>query len=147
MNQNTEKSPKSVLDRNRGQTYWEERAILDFTEDALALMARRNVSKADLAKMIDTAPPYVSKLLAGTNNYTIKTMVKVARALKAKLKISLEADESCMWEEFWIPNQVSIQHVKQRIHFPHTRSKADDTVFAEFVEARSASTFLIEVTT
>lgn len=98
MSQNTSRTGTQILEKaRRSQIYWEERAILDFTEDLLSIMKKKGLSKKELAKKLETAPAFVSKLLRGNNNYTLKTMVKVARALDARLKIHIRPDERIDW--------------------------------------------------
>ncbi|MBI5688309.1 MAG: helix-turn-helix transcriptional regulator [Verrucomicrobia bacterium] len=70
--------------------YYVEGAILDFTEQVVARMSAANVSKSELAKKLGVEPSYVTKLLSGSNNYTLETMVKVATALNSEVRISLQ---------------------------------------------------------
>ena len=101
MSQSTPRTAPEILENaRRGQIYWEERAILDFTEDLLAMMKRRRLSQKELAERLQTAPAFISKLLSGNNNYTLKTMVKVARALNSRLKVQIEPLEKANWERY-----------------------------------------------
>jgi transcriptional regulator with XRE-family HTH domain len=73
--------------------YWIEGAILDFTDDVCRLMDEIGVSRVELARRIGTSPAYVTKLLRGNVNFTLSTMVRVARALHATVKPSLARTE------------------------------------------------------
>jgi transcriptional regulator with XRE-family HTH domain len=61
--------------------YQVEGAILEFTEELCRLMESQGVSRAELARRLDTSPAYVTKILRGTSNFTLETMVRAANAL------------------------------------------------------------------
>lgn len=69
--------------------YWEELAILGFTRSLLSRLHSLGLSKKNLAEKLDVSPAYVTKLIGGSNNFTLKTMVKIAMALESELGISL----------------------------------------------------------
>lgn len=73
-------------------SYWVESAILDFTEELLARMDHLGVSKSELAKRLGKKPSFITKLLRGNNNFTLETMVKVARKLDAEVRVHLQPD-------------------------------------------------------
>jgi len=77
---------------DRPLTYWTALARMGFEEDLARLMEKKGVLKADLAKAINTSAPFITQVLNGTNNYTLKTMVKLARAVGAVVEVRL-ADE------------------------------------------------------
>ena len=73
--------------------YWVERAKLDF---AVALERRcraSGISNTQLAKKLGTSAAYITKVFRGDTNFTIETMVKLARSAGAALDVKL-ADES-----------------------------------------------------
>lgn len=51
------------------------------------LTNHNDISKKDLAKKLNVSAPYVSKLLGGDANLSIKTLVKVARAFECEVQI------------------------------------------------------------
>jgi transcriptional regulator with XRE-family HTH domain len=68
-------------------------ARMGFEDDLQRLMEERGMSRAALAEAMDAKPPYISKLLNGTGgNFTLKTLVKLARALGALVEVRLVAD-------------------------------------------------------
>lgn len=71
-------------------TYHVEGAILEFTEETCRIMETQGVTKSELAKRLGCQPAYVTKLLSGQNNFTLETMVKVARVLESEIKIHLQ---------------------------------------------------------
>ncbi|TAK72259.1 MAG: XRE family transcriptional regulator, partial [Dehalococcoidia bacterium] len=49
----------------------------------------RGVSRAELAERLGTSRAYVTKLLEGQENMTVKTLVRVANALEMKVAMKL----------------------------------------------------------
>lgn len=70
-------------------SYWVEGAILDFTEDLCRVMDEKGVSRAELARRIGSSPAYITKILRGNSNFTLASMVRVARALDHEVHIHL----------------------------------------------------------
>lgn len=60
-----------------------------FTAAVLRLMERRGTSRSDLAQLLGTSPAYVTKILRGDANFTLASMVKLADALGAEVRIAL----------------------------------------------------------
>lgn len=69
--------------------YWIADAVQGFTEEVFLLMEQKKITRADLARRIGTSPAYVTKILRGNANFTLATMVKLARALEVELRIEL----------------------------------------------------------
>jgi plasmid maintenance system antidote protein VapI len=61
-----------------------ETAKIGFTEELLALMEQKNVSRVQLASLLGVKPSRITALLRGSNNFTLETMVRICRALGAK---------------------------------------------------------------
>lgn len=79
------KSFKVLYERaERRDSYWIADAVLDLTTQVCRLMERQGVSRAELARRLEVAPSYVSKVLRGDANFTIASMVRIARALGAQ---------------------------------------------------------------
>lgn len=74
-------------------------AILDFTIELENLVKKRGLSRADLAGKIGKSQPYITKIFRGDTNFTIRTMVKLVRAVNGKLSqhITLEEEGSVDW--------------------------------------------------
>ena len=95
--------------------YWVEGAVLDFTSDMLKAMETQGVSRSELARRIDASPAYVTKILRGSTNFTLESMVKVAMALDCefkphlKLKATAKRSNVMVEDEFkpWTFNQGS----------------------------------------
>jgi transcriptional regulator with XRE-family HTH domain len=57
------------------------------------LMEQRNMKQADVARLLKKTPAFVSQLLNGKANMTVRTLAEVAYALGAT--VSLKADSEC----------------------------------------------------
>lgn len=71
--------------------YHAEIAAIGFTESLCALMAEREVSRAELARRLGTSQAYVTKILRGDANFTLTTMIRLVRALGADLQVSISS--------------------------------------------------------
>ena len=69
--------------------YWEEGAILDFTEALYIAMEEQGVTRAELARRLGTSQAYITRVLGGNANFTLKTMSKLALALGLQLEVGL----------------------------------------------------------
>jgi len=69
--------------------YWEEGAILDFTEALYIAMEEQGVTRAELARRLGTSQAYITRVLGGHANFTLKTMSKLALALGLRLEVGL----------------------------------------------------------
>ena len=47
------------------------------------------MSRSDLAEKLGVSPAFVTKLMRGQNNFTLRTMVKVAQAIGCELTVNL----------------------------------------------------------
>jgi DNA-binding Xre family transcriptional regulator len=119
MNPNTDQtvppeSPRFYLEAAKNsETYWEELAILDFTEEVLRRMDESGVNRSTLAARLDVDPAYVSKLVGGSNNFTLRTMVRICRALESELRFHLQPSGSrAVWIDYdLIPETVRFADV------------------------------------
>ena len=66
-----------------------ERLIYNVTEDILLAMQDCGVSQANLAKSLGKTPAYISSLLNGSRNMTLKTLSDINFALDTKLKVCI----------------------------------------------------------
>lgn len=69
--------------------YRAEGASIRFTEDLVSLMESRGLTRSALAEKIGTSPAYVTKILRGDTNFTLDSMVRIARALNCEITVGL----------------------------------------------------------
>jgi len=81
----------SIFEQQEQSTsFWEEMAIIEFTESVLEQLELKNISKAELAERMNVSPDYIARLLGGNRNLTLRTMVRVARALGCEFGCHLQ---------------------------------------------------------
>lgn len=71
------------------EDYWIAGAIHGFTESVVREMQRQGLTRTELAERLDATPAYVTKILRGKVNFTLATMVRLARALGSELDVRL----------------------------------------------------------
>lgn len=69
-----------------------ERIIYNTTEDILLLLQDAGLNKNELARKLEKSTPYVSQLLDGKRNMTLKTLSDIAYALDAEAKVIIIKD-------------------------------------------------------
>jgi transcriptional regulator with XRE-family HTH domain len=65
--------------------YQQERAIQELTDLVCELMDEQHVTRADLARRLGKTPGYITQLLDGRANMTIRTIADVLHALNRAL--------------------------------------------------------------
>ncbi len=66
-----------------------EGLLLDINEQLVKLLQEQGVSKSVLAQRLGVSNAYISKLLNGNENLTIKQLVKIATVLGCKIDVAL----------------------------------------------------------
>lgn len=106
--------------------YAVEGAIIEFTEQIVTRMVLMDVKRTELAGKIDASPQYVTKILNGTTNFTIETMVKVADALESDLRVQLlPRDRAAAWLEF--AQKLTPTRPTELVAYSNMRSARRDT--------------------
>lgn len=67
-----------------------EEVIIEFTEKVVAAMRERDMSRVELAQRLGVSKAFVTKLLNGNPNLTIRTMVSLAAALGCELLVDIQ---------------------------------------------------------
>ena len=82
----------------QSDAFWVSKAKIQFTEEMLKRMKALGMSKGVLAKALDVKPAQITRLCSGMNNFTVETMVRVARALNCEFVSHLQpAGTNTMW--------------------------------------------------
>jgi transcriptional regulator with XRE-family HTH domain len=66
-----------------------ERLIMQATEAIATLLQDQDVSRAELARRIGKSPAFVTKVLRGDNNFTLRTLSDIFFALNRSAHLSL----------------------------------------------------------
>ncbi len=94
----SENKPKTFDDLYRQakahDDYWIADAVQAFTERVFQLMEEQKITRSELARRLGTSPAYVTKILRGNANFTLASMVKLARVLGTDLRIELTRERS-----------------------------------------------------
>lgn len=69
------------------ESYDIEAAKYDISEHIFSVMEGQRVSKAKLANRLGKSRAYITKILQGNANFTLESLVKIARALDCKLDL------------------------------------------------------------
>jgi transcriptional regulator with XRE-family HTH domain len=91
MNKGRTAVSNTLIDRLQGtgegrRLLQQERTILDLTELICAVMEEQKVSRSDLARLLGKTKGYVTQLLDGRTNMTLRTMSDVFAVLGRELK-------------------------------------------------------------
>ncbi len=68
--------------------YLQEKLIFEITECIAEMMQKKNISRSELAKKLGRTKGYVTQLLNGNANMTLKTVSDCLWALDSTLKVS-----------------------------------------------------------
>jgi DNA-binding Xre family transcriptional regulator len=87
---NTEKWFKDKLEAFREDAgFYAEELILNLTEQVVVAMKERGVNRTELAARMGVSKAFITKLLRGNTNITLRTMASLARSLGCKVNINV----------------------------------------------------------
>lgn len=78
-----------LADLETSVSYHVESVKLEITEQIYLMMREQDISNAELARRLEKSRAYVTKILQGTANFTIESLVKIALALGCELEFQL----------------------------------------------------------
>jgi transcriptional regulator with XRE-family HTH domain len=99
--------------------YQAEGASIRFTEDLVALMKSRGLTRTALAEKMGTSPAYITKILRGDTNFTLDSMVRIAQALDCEITVGLRPLAA-------VANQQRSSKISYRDIAPQTSSMLND---------------------
>jgi transcriptional regulator with XRE-family HTH domain len=80
---------KLEAELDKDPKYWVESMRFDFVEEVERMMEERGVSRAELARRLDSSPAYVTQMFKALFNPTLLTLAKVALAFDARVELKL----------------------------------------------------------
>jgi len=87
---NTEKWFGDKIDRFRDDVEFQtEEAMLELNERIVQIMEEKGINRVKLANLLGVSKAFITKLLNGNPNLTIKSMVSIAHALGCELDIDI----------------------------------------------------------
>lgn len=88
---------ESYIEQNQySPEFQTELSIIDLNEKIIAMMAERKVSRAELARRLVVSKAFITKMLNGNPNMTIKTINSLALALDCQLYLDIKPVERKM---------------------------------------------------
>jgi transcriptional regulator with XRE-family HTH domain/preprotein translocase subunit SecB len=111
----TTKHDELMLDPEFRKHYAIEGFIGDTAELIWQLLVRRDMKQADLARRLNKTPAFVSQLLNGKANMTIRTLAEVVYALGATVKIDAQDENTSSCEAVDDP-QMKIYRIQMPAH-------------------------------
>ncbi|HEX4962471.1 MAG TPA: helix-turn-helix domain-containing protein [Thermoanaerobaculia bacterium] len=80
--------------------YWLAGPVTDFTDELCQRMKARGMTRADLARQIGSSRAYVTRLLSGSTNFTLTTMVKLAMAVGGAVHVHISDQQAVTrWQD------------------------------------------------
>ena len=122
----------SILEKAReSDVYWIEGAKIDFTEELCREMHQQAISRAELARRMEVSDAYITKLLRGTTNFTLATMVRAARAIDREVRIHLTSPgHRVHWFDIVSPVQAPTSDIITMTGELQDAERADESVAA-----------------
>ena len=118
-----------------------EYIILSITEKISKTMKKKNMSRSQLADRLNVSPPAVTKILNGSSNFTLKTLLSISDALNMEMVIDFHPKDH---EEFSFDYEAAFFSSIEGGELPYTNDKfvppdkrirftsaADSTSFAD----------------
>lgn len=106
---------------------------VELCEQVYSIMEQEKISKAELARRLQTSRAYVTKLLQGSANFTLESLVKVARALKCNVTVSLRAQGGEVFSSSWEAKRVSASLIESFVR------RRQELCLTDFGRSRDAS--------
>ena len=91
-------SAKAKVSKAEAKEVAREELIYHLTEDLLVMLERRGLSKADLARRLNKSPSFVTQVLSGSRNMTLRTLSDICYELDIKPIIKILPDGSKLIE-------------------------------------------------
>lgn len=74
---------------------------VELCEQIYLIMEQEDIAKAELARRLKTSRAYITKLLQGSANFTLESLVKVARALDCNVSVTLRPKTEVEFSSLW----------------------------------------------
>ncbi len=67
-----------------------ESIILDITEKICEKIEQKKINRSEFAEVLGVSKPAVTKILNGSSNFTLRTLLSIADALELNLAVQFE---------------------------------------------------------
>lgn len=75
---------EAQAEAKKSLAYYEEDLFIEVSEKLVETMERHGISRSELAQRMDVSPGYITKILRGHANLSLKSLAKLAFALNLK---------------------------------------------------------------
>lgn len=84
-----------------------ETIILDITEQISKRMKERQINRTQLAKALNVSPAAVTKILKGSSNFTLRTLLSLGDVLNLDLGIEFRPKEISSQASIWVSTGIA----------------------------------------
>lgn len=84
-----ERLQKYFEEDKKDPDYQIERLLLEINEYILEALKKKGLTQKAFAEKLGVSPAYITKLLNGKPNLTLKSLIKIALALDVELKVEI----------------------------------------------------------
>ena len=81
-----------IQERGEQREYAQDKLLEDVTEELLFELENRGLTKADLASLLGKSKPFVTRLLNGDHNMTLRTLADVCYVLGVNPQVIINGD-------------------------------------------------------
>lgn len=109
----TERFADLFREMEQSDAYHIEGAKVEVAEQIYMAMKHQGVSNAELARRLGKSRAYVTKVLQGSTNFTLESLVKIARVLDCQLDLQFSPrHKASELDELWEAGRRSASHNK-----------------------------------
>jgi len=90
---------KIMKKARQSHAYKREKIVLSLTEEMIVLMEQQEINKSELAERLGKSKPYITKIMSGSANFTLDSLIQIADALDSEINVHL-THKNC--ETLWI---------------------------------------------
>lgn len=120
-----------IKERGQEKLLAQEQLLMDVTEELIHEMEKKDISRADLARLLEKPKSFITRLLNGDHNMTLRTLSDVCFALELTPRVVIDGAYHDEIEKQWEtiePKMNGIQdevnHLNHRMHFVERQFRA-----------------------
>jgi transcriptional regulator with XRE-family HTH domain len=101
--------------------YIAEGLLIDITEQIVDLVERAQLNRTQLAQKLNCSNAYVTKLLNGSENLTVKKLVQIAQALDCSIDLAFIPSRYELRRYFtYAPKRLVVEAFQEEVKLPDT---------------------------
>ena len=124
-NKTLEERIRNFIKENENSFWFKlEELLYDLTETIYERMKQKGISQRELAKRLGVSDAYISKILKGNENISLKTLLKLALALGLNVEIKMQPIEQRSYRKN--EESTSNRSWQEVIDFPENKFDEND---------------------